>query len=195
MTDEMKKIIEGDIQKATEILRDNKEDECETFYQSLVSKYSPHIKGFGDNLFYISMYDDFSTTMDNIRILRDKLVLFKAGDFTDFSKSQKNTSSPIIAITNKNENNNTNSNTNNIANSINVTISFDEVRKNIENMSALTDSEVEEILKKIDELEKIVQSNDRKTKKWENAKSVIKWIADKGVDVGIALLPLLLQIK
>ena len=29
----------------------------------------------------------------------------------------------------------------------------------------------------------------------ENAKEIIKWIADKGVDVGIALLPLLLQIK
>ena len=29
----------------------------------------------------------------------------------------------------------------------------------------------------------------------ENAKEIVKWIADKGVDVGIALLPLLLQIK
>lgn len=32
-------------------------------------------------------------------------------------------------------------------------------------------------------------------KKWENAKGIVKWIADKGVDVGIALLPLLMQIK
>ena len=62
-------------------------------------------------------------------------------------------------------------------------------------MSALPDTEIEEILNKIDELEKIVKSSERKSKKWENAKSIIKWIADKGVDVGIALLPLLLQIK
>jgi len=48
---------------------------------------------------------------------------------------------------------------------------------------------------KINELEKIVKSPDRKSKKWENAKGIVKWIADKGVDVGIALLPLLLQIK
>ena len=47
----------------------------------------------------------------------------------------------------------------------------------------------------INELEKIVKSSDRKSKKWENAKGIVKWIADKGVDVGIALLPLLLQIK
>ena len=190
MTNEMKRVIEGDIQKAAEILKDNKVDECETFYQSLISKYSPHIKGFGDNLFYISKYDDdFSSTMDNIRILHDKLVLFKAGDFMDFSKSQKNTSSPLITITNENKNENKN------INSINVTISFDEVRKNIEDMSALTDSEIEEILLKINNLEDIVNSKDRKSKKWENAKGIITWIADKGVDVGIALLPLLLQIK
>ena len=55
--------------------------------------------------------------------------------------------------------------------------------------------EIEEISRKIDDLEEIVKSSDCKSKKWENAKDVIKWIADKGVDVGIALLPLLLQIK
>ena len=76
-----------------------------------------------------------------------------------------------------------------------INISFNDVRREIENMSALPDTEIEEILHKIDELEKIVKSSDRKSKKWENAKGVIKWIADKGVDVGIALLPLLLQIK
>ena len=47
----------------------------------------------------------------------------------------------------------------------------------------------------MDELEKIVKSPESRSKKWENAKGIVKWIADKGVDVGIALLPLLLQIK
>ena len=68
--------------------------------------------------------------------------------------------------------------TNTNKNKVDVNISFSDVRKEIENMSALPDAEIEEILYKINELEKIV-----------------KWIADKGVDVGIALLPLLLQIK
>lgn len=62
-------------------------------------------------------------------------------------------------------------------------------------MSALPDAEIREILSRIDEMEAIVKSSERKSKKWENAKEIIKWIADKGVDVGIALLPLLLQIK
>ena len=39
-----------------------------------------------------------------------------------------------------------------------------------------------------------MKSKDSKSKKWSKAKEIIKWIADKGVDVGIALLPLVLQI-
>lgn len=42
---------------------------------------------------------------------------------------------------------------------------------------------------------KIVKSPESRSKKWENAKEIIKWIADKGAGVGIALLPLLLRIK
>lgn len=61
-------------------------------------------------------------------------------------------------------------------------------------MSSLREDEIEEITSKIDEIERIVNSKDRKTKKWEKAKEIIKWIAEKGVDVGITLLPLLLQI-
>ncbi|MCF2669181.1 hypothetical protein [Faecalicatena contorta] len=90
---------------------------------------------------------------------------------------------PMIQITNTNQN------------KVDINISFDTVRREIENMSALPDAEIREILSRIDELEAIVKSSERRSKKWENAKEIIKWIADKGVDVGIALLPLLLQIK
>ena len=53
--------------------------------------------------------------------------------------------------------------------------------------------EIEEIQKRINELEEIVSSKDSKSKKWSKVKEIIKWIADKGVDVGIALLPLVLK--
>ena len=90
---------------------------------------------------------------------------------------------PMIQITNTNQN------------KVDINISFDTVRREIENISALPDAEIRENLSRIDELEAIVKSSERRSKKWENAKEIIKWIADKGVDVGIALLPLLLQIK
>ena len=53
---------------------------------------------------------------------------------------------------------------------------------------------IEEILAKINELEEIVNSKERKSKKWANAGEIIKWIAEKGIDVGLTLLPLLLKL-
>ncbi len=188
MTAEMKKVIEDDIQISTEIINNKKTSECEDFHMRLLSKYSPIISGFGDNLYSIYYDSDFTATLSNIETMRDKLILFKAAGFEDWGqKNDPNGRTSQISITNNNANTNTNS--------ISVTISFEEVRRNIENMSALPDTEIEEILSKINDLEIIVSSEDRKSKKWEKAKGIIRWVADKGVDVGIALLPLLLQIK
>lgn len=50
----------------------------------------------------------------------------------------------MVQITNTNEN------------KVDVNISFSDVRKEIENMSALPDAEIEEILYKINELEKLL---------------------------------------
>lgn len=88
-----------------------------------------------------------------------------------------------IQNTNHNENHNT------------MTVTFEAVRETVDNMTSLPDEEIQEVKKKIDELEAIIKSNDGKSKKWSKAKDIIKWVADKGVDVGIALLPLILQIK
>lgn len=73
-------------------------------------------------------------------------------------------------------------------------ISFEDARNNIENMTALREEEINDIFEKIDEIEKLVLSTERKTKKWEKAKPIIKWIADKGVDAGMLMLQLLLKI-
>lgn len=92
-----------------------------------------------------------------------------------------------------------NHNINNVENKniINNTmnISFKDARKTINDMSSLPENEIEEIQNKINAIEEIVNSKDSKSKKWSKAKEIVKWIADKGVDVGITLLPLLLKMS
>lgn len=92
-----------------------------------------------------------------------------------------------------------NHNINNVENKniINNTmnISFEDARKTINDMSSLPENEIEEIQNKINAIEEIVNSKDSKGKKWSKAKEIVKWIADKGVDVGITLLPLLLKMS
>lgn len=157
-------------------------------YKAVTARYHPYIPKLSDGLYnYIqsyAFYDDVSgeSLFHNLKQVYNKMLSFKALGYPLLQDSIPQ-SAPMVQITNTNEN------------KVDINISFNDVRREIENMSALPDTEIEEILNKINELEKIVKSPDRKSKKWENAKSIVKWIADKGVDVGIALLPLLLQIK
>lgn len=185
MMNELKKIVETDILECKKYIDGNSAAEADEFMDRLTAKYYGIIDNFGVGL-CANFDEDYELNMQSIRhnltLLKEKMEMFVAmGCKNIFGKDNK----PNVQINNHNSNSNV----------IDINVSFEQVRESIENMTALTNSEVEEILSKIDEIEKIVQSEDRKTKKWENAKGIIKWIADKGVDVGITLLPLLLEIK
>ena len=82
----------------------------------------------------------------------------------------------------------------NVTNSVNVNVTFEQVRKEVEEMTSLTNEQTQEVLDKISEIEEVVKSKDGKKSKWEKVKPVLTWLADKSCDVGIALLPLLLKI-
>ena len=80
-------------------------------------------------------------------------------------------------------------------NVIDIKVSFEEVRRKIDDMENVNEAEYGEIKQKISQLEEIINSNESKRKKWANAGEILKWLADKSVDVGIAPLPLFLNIK
>ena len=82
-----------------------------------------------------------------------------------------------------------------VNNEININITFEQVKQQIEDMTSLTDEETQEIQERLDELEKIINSQDKKKTKWEKSKGILVWLADKSFDVGMALLPLLLKIQ
>lgn len=117
------------------------------------------------------------------------MITYQSLGFPSLIEKAKADSGPIINLTTKNENHNRNEIQSNIE------FSFDAVREQVEGMTSLPYEDMEDILTKINELEEIIKSQDSKGKKWSRAKGIIKWIADKGVDVGIAMLPLLLNIR
>lgn len=170
---------------------------CETFFQTkqnamqlfqeIYGKYSKTSVNFPNLdtnpvLMNSRFQQNKNITTDYIRAIYGFLSAYRNNNFEDF---QINTENPLISISNtaKSESN------------VVINVTFDQVRQQVENMSALKDDDIEEILEKIKKIEEIVDSKDRKSKKWDNSKEIIKWIADKGVDVGIALLPLLLKIN
>lgn len=176
VTEEFKQIIDEDIKKCEEEYKIGDKVSRRKLHTTLISKYSTIIDGFNKNLRTLLYDETGNDTKENIETMRQKLLLFKSMNYQN-SYSKDNNGITV---------------NNNLATSINI--SFPEVKKQIENMSSLPEAEIQEILEKIEELREIVESNERKSKKWDKAKNIILWVLDKGVDVGIAFLPLLLKL-
>ena len=51
------------------------------------------------------------------------------------------------------------------------------------------------VLERIDEIERVINTDTSKKTKWEKIKPVLIWIADKSYDLGKTILPLLLKIQ
>lgn len=177
ISDDFKIIVDEDIERCRNAIKNSGKMDLRYLYRSLLSKYTPIISDFDGHFFSLAYGESGENYRKNIEIIKEKLILFKA---MGYENPDHNSEHSLIV-------NNT------INNSVDIT--FDSVKSQIENMGALTQSEIDEVINRISDLEKIVNSSDKRTQKWESAKSIIRWIADKGVDVGIALLPLLLQIK
>lgn len=103
-------------------------------------------------------------------------------DFVFDSESKK------IIINNNNISTNTNTNTNL------TEIKIEQVIETISNNGSIPQKEIDEILAYLSELENIVKGSDTKPKKWERIKDITKYILDKGIDIGITVLPYILSV-
>lgn len=186
-----KEMMSADIDELKRVLENYDsmtEKDKQRLYLSMTAKYHPYVPQLGEGLYQYHAQSGFyesvgnSSLEHNLNQIYNKLTTFKTLNYPGLGEAVANAPSTVVNITNSNENNNT------------ISVTFDSVREKVNGMTSLPDEDIEEIQKRINELEEIVNSKDSKSKKWSKAKEVIKWVADKGVDVGIALLPLILKI-
>ena len=162
VSEELIEIIDSDIKTCELAIQRGNKDELWEVHSRLVSKYSNIIDGFAKNLQSLFYDESGNIKKQNLETMRQKLVLFKAMGYKNiFSSDAKGTQ---VSVNNVNQNTLLNN------------ISFEDARNNIENMTALREEEINDIFEKIDEIEKLVLSTERKTKKWENSKYLRKYI-------------------
>ena len=192
-----------DIKRITESISQNQFTQIQELYQELFSTYKYELKDLADSLLplhdmsvafhnlYLEKHEQIPRNeypenyKKNLIIIRGKLELLLPDPVNNDSKN-----GVTVSIVNDNKSSASNSVT------MNINITFDDVKNQIDSMEdVLGFDEVKSIKSKIDELQLIIESNAKKAEKWKNAKAIGKWIFDKSVDVGIALLPLLLKIN
>ena len=187
---EFAKMVDTDIGRCESYLSGERDEETgRDLHLEMITKYPTYITNFGLSLYnysaefgFNSEYFSFDAMISNLKVIKNKLSAFKANGYRN-SKSVVNDNHINIA------------NNLNATQSQTVTISFEDVKRNIENMTALSDKETEETLKKVDEIKDIVENDQNKKTKWQKIKPILLWLADKSVDVGMSLLPLLLKIE
>ena len=118
---------------------------------------------------------------ENLLLMKPKLEAFMNG-----WNVVSSVSSPMPTVPDINVNTTTN---------VNITISFEQVREKIEDMTALSQKETDEAIEKVNELEAISKENISRKSKWEKVKPIIAFAMDKGADLGIAILTLIVQMK
>lgn len=179
-------IIKADCNRCKELLKSDISQSNTKLYQDLFNelygKYSKSSSNFPKlDTNPLLLQNHMQMYRDNLIKIHGFLQGYILNGCTDYGMPSETDRG--IVINNYNEQNNI------------INISFSEVKREIENMSGLKEEDIEEINSKIDALEEIIKSGDRKSKKWSNAKEIVKWMADKSVDVALTLIPLLLQIK
>lgn len=185
--EEQERVIRTDIDNISSTVETDDENKLHELHVHLDGKYSSYIPNWGMSTYgynsqfgYSYEFLDKSSLIHNLSVFKAKL----SGYLCDFDIT-KPSSSPMNSI---------NVNVSN-SNEIVVNISFDDARKRIDEMPGLDDAATEEIKGKINELENISNENIPKKKKWEKVKPILAFALDKGADVAITIMGLILQMK
>lgn len=146
-----------------------------------LDRYKARVVGVGTVIKYDYLGD--------LKLLQAKLVHYKEELEREQMIIKNGSNIPAININNVNENSNS-------ANATNLTqITYEQVIESIHALpdSNLSDTEKEQLEDKIGSIELAIKNKDKK-KALDKVGSVLKFITEKGVEVGIAVLPYLGQI-
>lgn len=183
-------LVKNDIKRIDNMLSSNSNTqellnlhkEIDSKYQSCISNWyqglneAVYQRGIDPYIDYYYLKGSRDDIIDNLSMFRVKLEIYTYGMNT-ISLPE----APTTSV--------------NVTTNVGVNITFEQVRAKIEDMTSLTEEETQEIKAKLDELEEIISSKDKKKTKWEKVKPVLAWLVDKSFDVGMTLLPLLLKIQ
>lgn len=186
--EDVAKIIEPDIITIDHAINSGDENNMKKVHTQMDGRYTTNIPNFGKSMYGYSEdygfdyeYMGIEALIHNLRIMKGRLE----GYIYNFPITQA--SAPYqdihlnVPVTNTNK--------------INISLSFNDVRQQIEDMPGLTEKETNELKDKINELEKINSEKISRKKKWEKIKPIASFVLDKGVDVAIPILSLILQMK
>lgn len=186
--EETAKIIRQDIVSIGQAIDSDDESKIKAVHIQMDGKYTTYIPKFGKSMYWYNddngfayEYMDKKSFLHNLCIMKGRLEGY-ISIFPAIESSKKEQGISVnVPVTNTNK--------------VGVNVSFKEVSQQIEKMPGLTEKEINEIKDKIAELEKINNEEIPKKKKWAKIKPIVAFVLEKGAEVAIPILRLVLQMK
>jgi hypothetical protein len=194
----MKKSVEQaarDLEKVNKIIESNytydgKRDNVLDFIAEIKGRYANLIEGFSKNLEenydYITpegianrLIVDRGKVKKDMNLIKEKIDNFIRKNGCDYTYYEKSNTIILQEIL---ENSDSDQNYPNV--------SLENVIQIIQNNTSLPEKEIQEIIAKLNQIDKIVKDSGlRKNEKWYKIKDITKFILDKGLDIGKAVMP------
>lgn len=194
--DKRQEVINSDLRRIDEVVDSKDISELIDVHRIIDSKYQSCFDDWGKGTYmyndefgfdYGGLEDtsDVDTIVHNLKIMHGKLEALRDG----FVESKNAANQAVnVAVNNSNENHN--------ENNIDINLTFDQARQKLEDMPGLDQPATEELQGKVDDLETISKDQSTsKKKKWEKVKPILQFAIDKGADIAIMFMELVLQMK
>ncbi len=184
------RMVDEDIQSCERFLAGDRDEKMgEELHIALVAKYPSYIAHFGDYLrkfnpecgFVMLEYFDRDSLVHDLIVMKSRLIAFKNHGYKNsyFAAGDSSKGPKCVQSATPNQT---------------AQITFEDVKQKTIEMTGLTDAKTMDILEKVEAIEAIAKSNEPKKTKWLKFKPILGWLADESVDVGTAILPLILKI-
>lgn len=182
-----KAIIDDDIASIEQAINSDDIEQMKNIHMSIEGRYAAYIPTLGLSMYGYNEQFGFDYEFIGKESLKHNLSLMKAR-IEGYSRNF-----PVMSVQSAPQNN-VSVNVP-VTNEININITFEQAKQQIEDMPGLNDADTEELKNKIDDLENISKESISKKKKWEKVKPILSFALDKGADVAIAIMSLILQMK
>lgn len=180
-----KTLINSYIVEANHIIESKNTELAMNFIRKTISVFKAEIPNIHINLDFTNLNKTNKDYINDVTLIKSHLENYRANLKSGLISNKE--SGQTINV------NASSNNTNNNSNVININMSIDEVRKNIYDNTYLGDVEKDELLQKLNEIEKLQKSKESKSKKWSIAKEILSFILDKGADIAIMYIPQILK--
>ena len=178
------KALEEYIRKLDKSINEEDVREAEELQTEIIAVYEAEIKSLKSELSNYSaagLYDEtYVDYIKDARLLRAKLINHKLNLATGLYNPFQNSEGLVNVTQHVNQDVSTN-----------VVVNFEQAIHDIQELpeTELSEAEKEKLLGKL----AVISAEKDKKKRWEKIGDTLKWVGDKSIQVGIALLPYIAQ--